>query len=37
MVLCEELFTLKELKRKGGRLEANTAAEIDGVSNEILK
>ena len=30
-------FTLKELKRAGGRLKANTAPEIYGVPNEILK
>ena len=33
----EELFTLEELKRAGGRLKANTALGIDGVPNEILK
>ena len=33
----EELFTLDELKRAGGRLMANTAPDIDGVPNEILK
>ena len=33
----EELFTLKELKRAGGRLKANTAPGIDGVPNESLK
>ena len=33
----EELFTLEELKRAGGRLKANTASGIDGVPNEILK
>ena len=30
-------FTLEELKRAGGRLEARTAPGIDGVPNEILK
>ena len=33
----EELFTLEELKRAGGRLMANTAPGIDGLPNEILK
>ena len=33
----EELFNLEELKREGGRLNANTAPGIDGVPNEILK
>ena len=33
----EELFTLEELKRAGGRLKANTAPGIDGVPNEIVK
>ena len=33
----EELFTLEELKRAGGRLKANTAPGIDGLPNEILK
>ena len=37
MVRCEELFTLEELKRTGGRLKVNTAPGIDGVPNEILK
>ena len=37
MVRREELFTLGELKRAGGRLEANTAPGIDGVPNGILK
>ena len=37
MVQREELFTLEELKRAGGRLKANTAPGIDGVPNEILK
>ena len=37
VVRREELFTLEELKRAGGRLKANTAPEIDGVPNEILK
>ena len=33
----EELFTLEELKRAGGRLKADTAPGIDGLPNEILK
>ena len=37
VVRREELFTLEELKRVGGRLKANTAPGIDGVPNEILK
>ena len=37
MVQSEELFTLEELKRAGGRLKANTAPGIDGLPNEILK
>ena len=37
MVQRKELFTLEELKRVGGRFEANTASGIDGVPNEILK
>ena len=37
MVRREELFTLAELKRASGRLNANTAPDIDGVPNEILK
>ena len=37
MVRREELFLLEELKRADGRLKANTASEIDGVPNEILK
>ena len=37
VVRREELFTLEELKRAGGRLKANTAPGIDGVPNEILK
>ena len=37
MVRPEELFTLEELKRTGGRLKANTAPGIDGLLNEILK
>ena len=37
MVRREELFTLEELKRAGGRLKANTAPGIDGLPNEILK
>ena len=37
VVRREELFTLEELKRAGGRLKANTAPGIDGLPNEILK
>ena len=37
VVQREELFTLEEPKRAGGRLKANTAPGIDGVPNEILK
>ena len=37
MVPGEELFTLEDLKRAGGRLKANTALEIDGLPKEILK
>ena len=37
MVRREELFTLEELKRAGGRLKANTAPGIDGLPNETLK
>ena len=37
MVRCKNLFTLEELKRAGGRLKANTAPGIDGVTNKILK
>ena len=37
MVRHEELFTLEELKRAGGRLKAKTAPGIDGLPNEILK
>ena len=37
MVRREELFTLEELKRAGGRLKANTAPGINGLTNEILK
>ena len=37
MVQREELFTLEEQKRAGGRLKANTAPGIDVVLNEILK
>ena len=33
----EGLFTLKELKKAGGRLKENTEPGIDGVSNEVLK
>ena len=36
VVQREELYTLKELKRTGGRLRANTAPGIDGLPNEIL-
>ena len=37
-VVCrEKLFTLEELKRVNERLKANTAPEIDGVPNEIVK
>ena len=35
--VCEELFTLEELKRASGRLKANTAPGIDGVPNKILE
>ena len=37
VVQREELFTLEELKRAGGRLNARKAPGIDGVPNEILK
>ena len=37
VVRREELFTLEALKRASARLKANTAPEIDGVPNEILK
>ena len=37
MVRREELFTLEELKRAGGRLKDNTAPRINGVPNDILK
>ena len=37
MVRGEELFTLEELKRAGGRLKATTAPGIDRLPNEILK
>ena len=37
VVQREELLTLEELKRAGGRLDANTAPWIDGVPNEIIK
>ena len=37
MVWREELFTLEELKRTGGRLKANTAPGFDGVPKENLK
>ena len=35
-VRSEKLFTLEELKRAGGRLNANTAPGTDGLPNEIL-
>ena len=37
VVRREELFTLEELKRAGGRLKVNTAPGIDGLPNEIFK
>ena len=37
VVRSEELFTLEELKRAGGRLKANTTPGIDGLPNEILE
>ena len=37
VVRREELFTLEELKRAGGRLKANTAPGIDELPSEILK
>ena len=37
VVRREEIFNLEELKRADGRLKANTAPEIDGVPNGILK
>ena len=37
VVRREELSTLEELKRAGGRLKARAAPVIDGVRNEILK
>ena len=37
MVRREELFSLEELKRAGGRLKANTAPGIDELPNENLK
>ena len=37
VVRREELFTLQELNRVGGRLKANTAPGFDGVRNNILK
>ena len=37
VVRREELFTLEELKRAGGRLKARTAPGINGVPNEILE
>ena len=37
MVWSEELFTLEELKRAGGRLMANSVPGIDELANEILK
>ena len=37
VVRSEELYTLEDLKRAGGRLNANTAPGIVGLPNEILK
>ena len=37
MVRLQELLSLEEPKRAGGRLKANTAPGIDGVRNEILR
>ena len=37
VVRREELFTLEELTRAGGRLKANTAPGVDGVPKDILK
>ena len=37
MFRCEDLFSLEELRRACGRLEAHTASGIDGVPNEVLK
>ena len=37
VVRREELFTLEELKRAGGKLKATTVLGIDGLPNEILK
>ena len=37
VVLREELFTLEEQRRAGGRLKANTEPRIDRVPNEIIK
>ena len=37
VVRREELFTLEQLKRAGGRIKANTATGIDWVPNEIVK
>ena len=37
VVRSEGLFTLGELKRAGGRLNASTAPGIDGLPNKILK
>ena len=37
MIRREELFTIEEIRRAGGRLKANTAPGIDGVPNEIVK
>ena len=37
VVRSEELFTLEELKRAGGKLKENTAPGIDGLPNKILE
>ena len=37
MVRCEDLFTLEELRRAGGRPKAHTATGVDGVLNEFLR